>query len=348
MASQRREVDGRGRAVGLHRIGVTLLMAGIVGLAVDPDGPMAATDEALRLPQEIQTERDGRKPILELFAAHLELTQRGWQLDVVAYSKPPGTSEELPIIALRTPRPGPAIWILSGIHGEEPAGPNAVAAAIDDLAALAESVPVVLLPLCNPHGYARNWRYLNMPVYSATVEGQSVGDSSHLLPDPRDPTRARAAAASSPEADALTRYVVQLAETYPPLVSIDLHEDDLIAEGYVYCQGEFGCDDRLAHHAVAVLRDNGIPIKLEGQTRFGEEIVGGIVVPVTDSSIDELIGTREILVDGRSHTKPAARTTLTFETPGKDATLARRVAAHLALLRSLADIITPQSGRERP
>ena len=348
MASQGREVDRRGHAVGVRRIGVTLLLAAIVGLVVGTDRPMAAAADALRLPREVETHDDGRMPILQLFETYIGLTRFGWQLDVITYSKPPGTTEELPIIALRTPRPGPAIWILSGIHGEEPAGPNAVAAAVDDLAALAESVPVVVLPLCNPHGYARNWRYLNMPVYSATVEGQSVGDSSHLLPDPRDPTRPRAAAASSPEADALTRYVVRLAETYPPLTSIDLHEDDLIAEGYVYCQGEFGGDDRLAHHAVAVLRDNGIPIKLEGQTRFGEEIVGGIVGPVADSSIDELIGTREILVEGRSHTKPAARTTLTFETPAKDAPLARRVAAHLALLRSLADIITPQSGQERP
>ena len=72
----------------------------------------------------------------------------------------------LPIIALRSPKKGPAIWVLAGIHGEEPAGPNAVAAAIADIAMLGEHRPVVLLPLLNPHGYARNWRYLNVAVYS--------------------------------------------------------------------------------------------------------------------------------------------------------------------------------------
>ncbi len=98
-------------------------------------------------------------------------------------SAPPGTSVPLPIVALRSPVKGPAIWILAGIHGEEPAGPNAVAAAIDDIAKLGEHRPVVLLPLLNPHGYARNWRYLNVAEYSESVDGQSVGDSSHLLPD---------------------------------------------------------------------------------------------------------------------------------------------------------------------
>jgi hypothetical protein len=32
----------------------------------------------------------------------------------------------LPIIALRTPKKGKALWVISGIHGEEPAGPNAI------------------------------------------------------------------------------------------------------------------------------------------------------------------------------------------------------------------------------
>ncbi len=74
----------------------------------------------------------------------------------------------LPVIALRTPQGGEACWILSGIHGEEPAGPNAIAASIDAIAALGERQAVVLLPLNNPHGYVNNWRYLNMQKYSDT------------------------------------------------------------------------------------------------------------------------------------------------------------------------------------
>ena len=157
----------------------------------------------LQLPDDIETYADGRKPIQELYQTYVSLLDKGWQLDVVTRSQPKGRTYALPIIALRSPHPGPATWILSGIHGEEPAGPNAIAASIDTIAALGEQQAVVLLPLNNPHGYANNWRYLNMAKYSAKVEGQSVGDSSHLLVDPKNPNLARAPAASSAEADAI-------------------------------------------------------------------------------------------------------------------------------------------------
>jgi hypothetical protein len=317
----------------------------LLALAIVVAVPMRAAEPPLRIPEEITTHADGRMPIQRLYASYLPLVEQGWQLDVLAESQPSGTAEALPIVALRTARTGRAVWILTGIHGEEPAGPNALAAAIDDLAALGEKVPVVLLPLCNPQGYARSWRYLNMPTFSETEDGQSVGDSSHLLPDPAAPQRARAAAASSPEADALTGYVLRMAARYPPRVSIDLHEDDLIPAGYVYSQGEVGAADELAHQAVAVLRDHGIPIKLDGQTRFGEEIVGGIIGPVTDSSIDELFSARELVVDGRAQPGPAARTVLVFETPAKDLPLDRRVGAHHALVRRLAALIAAQPER---
>jgi len=135
---------------------------------------------------------------------------------------------------------------------------------------------------------------------------------------------------------------VDLAKTYPPIISLDLHEDDLIAEGYVYSQGDLGARDELALQAVKVLREKGIPIKAEGQTRFGEVIEGGIIGPVVDSSIDELIGAEEILIDGRPRAGPAAPTVLVFETPAKDVPLTRRTAAHLALLRCLAELPMPR------
>jgi hypothetical protein len=296
------------------------------------------------VPEGVATIADGRRPIQQLLASYHPLLEKGWKLDVVAESKPAGTEAALPIVAIRTATTGPAVWILTGIHGEEPAGPTALAAAVDDLAKLGERVAVVVLPLCNPHGYARGWRYLNMPSFSDEEEGHSVGDSSHLLPDPAAPSRARAANASSAEAAALTAYVVRMASSYPPRISLDLHEDDLIPAGYVYSQGELGGADELALQAVAVLREHGIPIKLDGQTRFGEDIEGGIIGPVTDSSIDELMSATDIVVDGQPAVGPAARTVLVFETPAKDLALDRRVAAHLALVRQLASLIAAQSG----
>jgi len=296
--------------------------------AVEPAGAV------LQPPAAVTTFDDGRAPIQQIFASYRPLLEQGWSLDVVYESQPAGTDVALPIIALRSPLQGPAIWLFTGIHGEEPAGPNAVASLVDDLAALGRERPVVLLPLCNPHGYARNWRYLNIPVYSETIEGSSVGDSSHLLPQPDQSDTARAAVASSPEAEALGRYVIEMSATYPPEVSIDLHEDNLIEKGYVYSQGERGAEDPLALAARQVLEQTGIPLEMNGRTRFDEEIVNGVIGPVTDSSIDELMSSRWIIVDGKVQAGPGARTVLVFETPAKNTTLNQRIEAHKALIRS--------------
>lgn len=302
--------------------------------------PLPAGESGLQLPAGIGTHPDGRQPLAGLYKSYLGLVEQGWTLEVVADSRPPGTAHALPIIALRSPRSGPAVWFLSGIHGEEPAGPNAIAAAIAEIAALGSKRPVVLLPLLNPHGYARNWRYLNVATYSELVDGHSVGDSSHLLPSPGAPGSARAPSASSPEADAITRFVLRRSADYPPFCSIDLHEDNLIDEGYVYSQGALGAADPLATEAVKVLRDNGIQVKMNGKTRFGEEIVSGIIGPVVDSSIDELMGSHEIVSNGRIQPGPAARTVLVFETPAAELSLGQRIDAHAALIRRLTALVT--------
>jgi len=317
--------------------GAVLAVAGAIA-ACAPPAP------ALRLPADVATHADGRAPIGDLYAAYESLVARGWTLDVVAESAPKGTARPLPIIALRSPASGPAVWILSGIHGEEPAGPNAIAAAIEDLARLGSRRPVVLMPLLNPHGYARNWRYLNVAVYSESVDGDSVGDSSHLLPDAAAPGATRAPSASSTEADAVTRYILARSADYPPAISIDLHEDNLIHEGYVYSQGVLGAADLLAAAAVEVLRQHGVPIKAGGVTRFDEPVENGIIGPVTDSSIDELMSAATVIADGRARPGPQAQTVLVFETPAAALPLDRRVAAHAELLRRLAERLAPPAG----
>ena len=298
--------------------------------------PAQAQDSGLSPPAGIETHPDGRASIQSLYGSWLGLVDRGWKAELVVQSAPAGTALPLPVIALRSPAPGPAIWILAGIHGEEPAGPNAVADAIDDIAKLGSVRPVVLMPLLNPHGYVRNWRYLNVAVYSESVDGQSVGDSSHLLPSAENAFQARAGAPSSAEADAITAFILRQVADYPPVISIDLHEDNLINEGYVYSQGAEGADDELALAAVGVLRENGVPIKLDGATRFDEPIVRGIVGPVTDSSIDELMSARQVIHGGSTRPGPAAHTVLVLETPAAALPLPQRVAAHAALLRRIA------------
>jgi hypothetical protein len=309
-------------------------------------GPAAAAELALN--SKIQTHPDGRAPIESLYQSYLSLLEQGWQLDVASQSQPAGREYALPVIALRTPHAGDAVWVLSGIHGEEPAGPNAIAASIEEIAALGEQGAVVLLPLNNPHGYVNNWRYLNMATYSEAIEGQSVGDSSHLLADPGSPSQARAPAASSPEADAITAYILRQAATYPPAISIDLHEDNLISEGYVYSQGALGAADPLALAAVRVLEENGIRLKTSGETRFGEPISGGIIGPVVDGSVDELMSAGTIIVEGRTGPGPQAGTVLVFETPADRVSLQQRIDAHAALLKKLAELLTAPTDQDHP
>jgi hypothetical protein len=322
----------------IHGMVRACCLAGVL-LHVSPSVSAPSQETALQIPAHIVTHADGRAPIQQLYASYAQLIEEGWILEIVHQSKPFGTSEALPIIALRSPNSGPAAWFLAGIHGEEPAGPNAISEAIGELAALGKEHPVVLLPLCNPHGYARNWRYLNVSEYSETIEGNSVGDSSHLLPEPERANTARAAAASSPEAAALGRYIVDTAARYPPVVSIDLHEDKLLERGYVYSQGKFGADDDLALAARQTLLESDIPLQMNGKTRFDEPIVGGIIGPVIDSSIDELMSSASIIVDGKTLPGPGARTVLVFETPAKNTSLSQRINAHRALIRRVSLLI---------
>lgn len=288
----------------------------------------------LEVANDVATFADGRLPIGELFAAYQTLVDRGWHLDLVTMSAPGDVDTPLPVVALRSPVSGEAVWILAGIHGEEPAGPNAIAATVDDIALLGEQHAVVLMPLLNPHGYVRNWRYLNTPTYTSDIAGQSVGDSSHLLPRSNGALQS-IAAVSNREADAITRYILETVAEYPPRYSIDLHEDNLVDAGYVYSQGALGASDPLARMAVEVFIANGIGIKMDGMTRFDEPIVNGIIGPVSDSSIDELMSSSKVLVDGEFQPGPDSRTVLVFETPAAMLALDERVNAHKALIETL-------------
>jgi len=245
-----------------------------------------------------------------------------------------------PIISLRTRAKGPALWILAGIHGEEPAGPMAIAQNIELFLNLhQQGIPFVLFPLCNPKGYILDWRYPNMRGQQGN-QGHSVGDCEHLLPDEQDPTRPRRSGGPiCPEAEALTSQVIELFAAYPPVLSIDLHEDEEEHSGpltaYVYSQGELGAEDPIAREIVGLLRENGFPIPKEGKTRFGESIIDGVVPPAKDGSIDELLSCSALIREGRMLKGPQAKSVLVVETPIARVPLEKRVAAHAAILRSL-------------
>jgi hypothetical protein len=116
-------------------------------------------------------------------------------------------------------------------------------------------------------------------------------------------------------------------------------------EGYVYSQGVAGAKEELAITAVGVMRESGVPIELDGKTCFNEPVERGIIGPVTDSSIDELMSARTVVVGGAARPGPAATTVLLLETPAAALPLERRIAAHATLIRRLSTyLITAPDG----
>ena len=296
---------------------------------------------------------DGRATLRQLSSRFESLaTEHGWRQETVyAYPDTPGFE----IRAWRTQRAGEALWIISGIHGEEPAGPNAIAANLDALVALERlGVPIVLLPLCNPKAYDRNWRYPNTAERDWRKGGYSVGDAEYLLPDLERGTPARAAAAPGPETEALTQFVLRLAEQYPPRLVLDLHEDELSTEGgYIYSQGTRPDDSPVGAEIIRLLVAAGIPIRQSGLTRFGEPIAKGVIgrdaegAPIRDGSIDELLAAPKVFVRGTPAPGPAAPTVIVVETPAfAGSRFDLRVAAQGAVVRQVQALWRLSPARE--
>jgi hypothetical protein len=298
---------------------------------------------------------DGRTALPQLMRDFDALAQReGWLREIIfAY---PATTD-LAIKAWRTPHRGESLWILSGIHGEEPAGPNAIARSLPSIVSLARAgVPVVVIPLCNPKAYRQNWRYPNTAERDWHKGGYSVGDAEYLLPDLTTGRSPRAPAPPGPETKALTQYVLRLAADYPPKLVLDLHEDELSMEGgYIYAQGSHADDDNpVGAQVVSLLLASGIPLRKSGNTRFGEPIVNGVISrddkgkPIRDGSIDELMAAAEIFVDGRKVRGPAAQIVIVVETPAFEGSrFEQRVAAQAAVIRNVQELWRLNQDRAR-
>jgi hypothetical protein len=293
---------------------------------------------------------DGRKSIVDLYAAQCEMeVRKGWILEEVFREEVDavgGGRVGLPCNSLRTARTGPAVWILAGIHGEEPAGPNALAASAGEVARLArKGIPIVMLPLLNPLGYQRNWRYPDAERYSASAPGASVGDSEHLLPD--DSGRPRRAEPACRQSGLLAGRLLDLARAYPPVLTLNLHEDNLLEKGYIYSQGGLGAEDPAALSIVELFVSRGFPLLLEGTTRFGEAVRGGVVSAVKDGSIDELLGSTFVVPNGVKIKGPSGGSVLVLETSSMRTSLPDRVKVHAGVLSSLETLWLKALGANR-
>ncbi len=293
---------------------------------------------------------DGRVSIIDLYRAQSTLRQQpGWIFEAVfqeELSLAGGERVIIPSTCLRTRRKGPALWLLTGIHGEEPAGPNALAENLDQLLGLERrGVPLVVFPLLNPAGYQRNWRYPDAATYSKTAPGASVGDSDHLLPNEKG--QPRSAAAACRQAELLTAKVLELSRDYPPLLVVDMHEDNLLREGYIYSQGKYGAHDPAARAVVKIFQENRFPILMQGTTRFDETVTAGIVSDVKDGSIDELLGASTVILNGKSVKGPSGQSILVLETSSMNARLSERKRVHAKVIQSLQSLwntVQPKHG----
>jgi hypothetical protein len=329
---------GQSRPLALWRLVIaTVLMAGGMrptASATGPDSPPASAFTA-----------DGRSTVEQLSDDYQSLsTEHGWQMETVYQY--PGTDAPA-IRAWRTAHRGEALWILAGIHGEEPAGPNAIAERLPSIVELAASgVPIVVIPLCNPKAYRNNWRYPKTSERDWHKGGYSVGDAEYLLPDLATGERPRAAAPPGPDTKALTEFVLRLVESYPPRLVLDLHEDELsTGGGYIYSQGSRSKDNPVGAEVIRLLRESGIPIRQSGRTRFDEPIVDGVISqddrgqPIRDGSIDELLAATEIFRDGKKTQGPAAPTVIVVETPAfAGSQFDLRVAAQGAVIQHVREL----------
>lgn len=284
---------------------------------------------------------DGRKTIHNLYKKYDSLKKDGWIKEKVFAScfEHDKSIKKLSCFSFRTKRHGKnALWIISGIHGEEPAGPNAIAESIEIILKIGKKIPVVLIPICNPSGYFRNWRYVNQKKY---VRGRknfcSVGDSEHfLIWRNKKPIRKQPYCM---ESDLLTRFVVNTAKKYWPEIMIDLHEDDLEKKAYTYSHGRHGHNDDLAKKIINDAMKHVFSIKNKGKTSLGERIVKGIAVSKNDKSIDELFASKNIFWGGKIRGGLNAKHVIVVESPAKNVELRKRIKMHCAVIALLKDIL---------
>ena len=286
---------------------------------------------------------DKRAALEKLYLAYSKLKKHGWTEKTIytQTEKINNKNISIPILSYKTRKKGKSLWIISGIHGEEPAGPNAIAENINYINKLAEKgIPIILLPLCNPKGYRKDWRYPGKKNAASSKEvydtSESVGSSEHYLPSLKNPLKPRMKKPASKEAEAITAHILKLSKEYPPLLVIDFHEDKSNTNSYIYSQGKLWANDPVAKEIVKILQKNKIPIQLNGKTRFKEEIINGIVSNIHDSSIDELLASENIILNNKLARGPSAKSVIVTETQRSTRIkLKKRIKADSEIILSL-------------
>ena len=285
---------------------------------------------------------DKRVPLERIFASLAALDRAGgWKRECIFLQSflLRGKAYALPILSYRSARKGPALWLLAGVHGEEPAGSNAVAQCMAYIRALGKKIPVVLFPLLNPSGYRRNWRYPDRRYRPRDNKSfSSVSDAEHALLDLKNSLRPRRAKPSSAIAQAVVAAVLRLSDNYHPRLVVDLHEDASNVDPYIYVNSSLGARDPVALGIVNIIKRHGLRLKQSGKVWNGgmmAEVINGIVANVIDGSVDELLSAKRIFLNGKVVRWPSAQCAVVVETKALHVPLSKRVRVHAAIIKSL-------------
>jgi hypothetical protein len=252
--------------------------------------------EDLPLNLKIQTyDQDGRKPIEELWAKYEKLVESGLFRKELIYIQKGTTLDgkrvDIPTFGyISIDKPGdpkPSFWIIGGIHGEEPAGPNALADNVDDFIEMVRSgMSMVLVPLMNGVGYIKDDRYFD----AHRMGGSSVSDMDHLLGKTENP--------NNYYTQHMGEWVQKTTDTHSPLLVVDHHEDDInhdlsVIDAHVsYCY-VYGTNltliKKISILLTQTLKNSGFPVQENGVTRFSEKITNGFITNSLDGSVDQLL-----------------------------------------------------------
>jgi len=290
----------------------------------------------LEIPNIKTYQRDRRKPIEKIYQSFLKLDSKIWNMQVYDYHvfKIRNKEFKIPVLCFTTKKQGKALWLITGIHGEEPAGPNAFYENVYFINELAKKIPIVLFPLCNPSGYVRDWRYPNRRRRPRGKVTSVLETSEYFLLNLEDETKPREEIPSGKKPAALTLQAIKLYKKYPPVLSLDFHEDESLTKSYIYSQGKLGSNDPIAKQVVKILIRNGFKLKMSGKTGFNQKIKNGVVEIVHDDSLDELISSKKIIIKGKQVDGPDAKSVIVIETNTVNIPIEKRVAAHEEILLS--------------
>lgn len=203
----------------------------------------------------------------------------------------------------------PSIAICAGVHGDEPAGPDALLRLVRDRQLDARYF-YRLWPCTNPTGYAAGTR--------ESAEGDDVN-------------RTFGRGGSSPE----SRAIVTANRNRKFVLSLDLHED-VDADGF-YCY-EYGAGG-IGRAVIRAVRGSGFPVQDLAVCDLGApfedvELDDGIVRPARDETV---------AIGGLSYTmaivRHAASRALTFETPVR-LPFAQRVQIHRIAVKAAIDALS--------